>query len=231
MITTIVAFGPYYTARHISAQKGGESDISIPDYRYFGDMAFCHNWQQNMKKVGLEVTDDQIQCLYMGIDPRDTSIESMINISAYLPVGMAVASWESNAGVKPVAGGGIPTTINQLNNDPNVSGLDVSGTPMAGQTMTSSPGGGIVAPNLVYPNVPPPFASTHLHGCYQLTQFGNLKWMEYDQPLLQSQLPVNLKWSDDHWIDQLQPVGTIYIGRNPEGLRVYLRPGNPSHLE
>ena len=40
-ISTIVAFGPYNTAHHISALKGGESDIPINNYRYFGDMAFC----------------------------------------------------------------------------------------------------------------------------------------------------------------------------------------------
>ena len=60
MITTIVAFGPYYTARHISALKSGKSDMPISVYRYFGDKAFCRKWQQNMRKVGLEITNDQL---------------------------------------------------------------------------------------------------------------------------------------------------------------------------
>ena len=108
-----------------------------------------------MKKVGLEVTDDQFQCLYMGVDPKDMSVESTINISADSLIGMVVASWESNARVKPVVGGGIPTTITQPSNDPNVSGLDARGTPTTGQPMTSSPGGGIIAPNPMHPDVPP----------------------------------------------------------------------------
>ena len=60
--------GPYYTAWHISAIKGGEADIPIYDYRYFGNMAFCCKWQQNTRKVGLETTDEEIQCLFLGID-------------------------------------------------------------------------------------------------------------------------------------------------------------------
>ena len=89
MIATIVALGPYYTACHISALKGGKSDIPISNFRYFGDWghSFCCKWQQNMKKVGLEVTDDQIQCLYMGIDPKDTFVESTINITTDSPIG------------------------------------------------------------------------------------------------------------------------------------------------
>ena len=167
----------------------------------------------------------------MGINPKDTSVELTINISADSVMGMVVANWESHARMKPSIGGGVPTTITQLSKDPNVSGLNAGGIPTSGQPTTNPPGGGICAPNLVYPDVTPPYASTHLHGRYHLTQFGNLKWMEYDQPLLQSQLPVNTKWSDDHWIDQLQPDGLIYIGCNPEGMRMYLQPGNPGHWE
>ena len=56
MVTTIVAFGPYYTARHIFAIKSNESDIPISNI----DMAFCRKWQQNMRKVVLETTDKEI---------------------------------------------------------------------------------------------------------------------------------------------------------------------------
>ena len=76
--------------RHISALKSGESDIPIADYRYFGDKAFGHKWQQNMRKVGLEMTDNQLQCLYLGVDPKDMSMETRINISVESPVGMAI---------------------------------------------------------------------------------------------------------------------------------------------
>ena len=53
MVTTVIAYVPYYTACHISAIKGGEVDIPVSDYRYFGDMEFCCKWQQNMRKVRL----------------------------------------------------------------------------------------------------------------------------------------------------------------------------------
>ena len=72
MITTIVAYGLYYTARHISALKDGESNIPISDYRYFGDKAFGRTWQHNMRQVGLETTDDELQCLFLGVDSKDT---------------------------------------------------------------------------------------------------------------------------------------------------------------
>ena len=112
---------PYYTAQHISPLKGDELDVPISDYRYFGKMSFCHRWQQNTRKVGLEVTNNQMQCLYMDDDPKDTSTELTINISTDLLAGMAVASWESNVRVKPVTGGSIPMTISQPNTEPNKS--------------------------------------------------------------------------------------------------------------
>ena len=168
MVTTIIAFGPYYTACHISALKGGELDVPTSDNRYIGDMEFCCKWQQDMRKVGLEITDDQIQCLHMGVNPKDTSTESTINISADSPIGTVIASWESHVRVKPGTGGSIPTTITQLNNDPNISGLDV-GTYAAGQTAATTLGGSNIVPNLVFPDVPPLFASTHLHGRYHMT--------------------------------------------------------------
>ena len=100
MVTMVVAFGPYYTAPHISAIKSGEKDIPISDCRYFGDMAFCCKWQQNTKKAGIETTHEEIQCLFLGIDPRNSSTESTINISAELPIGKAIAKWESQPRVK-----------------------------------------------------------------------------------------------------------------------------------
>ena len=32
-------------------------------------------------------------------------------------------------------------------------------------------------------------------------------------------------------MDTLQPDGTIYVGRNPEGMRMYLKQGDPGHME
>ena len=76
----------------------------------------------------MEITDDEIQCLFVGVDPKNTSTELTINITTELPIGMAIASWESHVRVKPGTRGSIPMTITQPNNDPNISGLDVSRT-------------------------------------------------------------------------------------------------------
>ena len=172
MVTTIVACGPYYTACHIPAIKSGETNIPISNYRYFGGLAFCQKWQAYMKKVGLETTDEEIWCLFLGIDPKDSSTETTINISAEPPIGKAVVDWESQPSVELMATRCVPMPITQLSNDQNVSGLGVGMTYPAGQLVATIARGSDIALNLEFPDIPPPQASTHLHRYYCTRQFG-----------------------------------------------------------
>ena len=67
-----------------------------------------------MKKVGLETTDEEIWCLFLGINPKDLLVESTVNISAESPVAKAIARWESQPRVKILLEGNVPMSIIQL---------------------------------------------------------------------------------------------------------------------
>ena len=164
MVATIVGYGPYYAGRHVSAIKNGESDVSISDYRYFGDMAFCRTWQQTMRKIGLEISDEEIRCLFYGVDPKNTSTESTVNISAESPIGMAISSWEALDNADHPSSGSVPETITQTANDQDVSRLNASDAPTVGQATNVTLHWSGVAPSVEYPGMKPPLDSSHLHG-------------------------------------------------------------------
>ena len=73
------------------------------------------------------------------------------------------------------------------------------------------------AADLDYPDIKPPDASSHLHGQFELSRYGNLEWMTYATPLSMLQLPKNIVMDDEHWVDRVQPDGTIYRGVDQSG--------------
>ena len=90
MVSTIASYGPYYAGRHVFNIKAKRTEVPISDYRLFGDPAFCRTWKKNLGATGIGVTDDEMKCLQLGLDPRDVSVESTINISSDSPVTQVV---------------------------------------------------------------------------------------------------------------------------------------------
>ena len=68
-------------------------------------LVFCRKWQNNMRSVGLEVSDEEVKCLFLGVDPKGSLVDSTVNISVDSPMPKFVKNWEPKYGQDPQQAG------------------------------------------------------------------------------------------------------------------------------
>ena len=174
--------------------------------------------------------DYEMDCLFNGVDPRDTSTESTVNLSSTSAVTTDLLSW-MNYISSLAADSHIDTQGSTLPTGEKEQGRNEPIVPSTGDQVLT--GGTAIdrAADLDYPDVKPPDVSSHLHGRFELSRYGNLEWMTYTTPLLMLQLLKNTVMDDEHWVNGVQPDGTIYCRMDQHGQQVFLRPNEDGHVE
>ena len=80
-VATIAAYGPCYAGQHVARIQAGKTDVPISDCWLFGDLAFCRKWNQSLKAINVPIANQELENLFHGVNPQNTSTESSVDIS------------------------------------------------------------------------------------------------------------------------------------------------------
>jgi hypothetical protein len=86
-----------------------------------------------------------------------------------------------------------------------------------------------MADDLPYPSMAPPKQFNHCNGWYERNAGGKIYWRTRFPIIAIENLPLNLKFVDDHWIGRILPNGTTFLGKTPNGNPVYGKPTKVDH--